>query len=715
MIREHKHALRSKIHDMLSTEEWMVCFFSAIPNIFTEELLNWCLSDKLSIKAIKSSVSKLLELNFISKQYNKDEICFFTMHERFREIMNVKEDTLYILFCKRLLQYYNDYIPQNNVFSSQYYNDKLFYQITLNNNTEWRKCYQYTLEKGDYFESEKLINIYQKAITSSTGLLYAWYEYYKLQNEIVNHKICSPDQIATEFFTINNSELNTYWLNICGVQYINQGKYEDAENFFTNAIIYTNKASEINVVQYNKCIVYFYTQQYFKAFKLLSEFYDAIDSEDLFFLIKCKFLLAVINMHIYKLDIALIQFEEVLNLKETYQTQLKNTYPLYLCHKTPRPLCASINKSIYNFIGEVYLIQGKFQQAISYHLKGLEYNKTFGNISGMAWANNDLGKVYYISGNTQAAQKYLENSICLFESSNDQLSKAFPLIELSYVYQYNGDVQRTICLLKESLFLLKQKKLINDMLSALNNLGRLYQSQGFLNAAKIIFDFCLSKFDEKQSVKGYLGWLNNNIARNYLYLNEYDNALIYFKIALNIFNEIHEKRGYIYVVNNIGEVYAKQENYYDALQLLSDALHQKEEMGDMHSICYSYRELGELYLKLGQPKIAYSYINKAFNICELGNFIMLKGDIWMSYGNYYLMEQYLEKAVSSYTKALNNYKGQSFHSRSFACAQKINEIIQKYNYTNLNIIDDIYIYNKLKTDEMILIQELQGLLNNLFD
>lgn len=614
-----------------------------------------------------------------------------------------------------MVHYYNDYIVEGKVFSKQFYNDKLFYQLILNDNSEWRQCFQYILEKGDYFESEKLLNIYQKAITANNGILYAWYQYYKIQSEIINYKIYKPEELDLDYLLINNTEFHAYWSNICGILYLKNGKHKKAEKYFMNALTYSNNVHEASAIQYNKCIVFFYTQQYMKAFKLLLQLCNSTGDDDLFFLIKCKLLLAIINMRIYKLETALLVFEEVLNLKELHQTQLRKLCPLYLCQKQPRPFCASIDKNIYNYIGEIYLIQGKFQQAIQYHLKGLQYNKTFGNTLGMAWANNDLGKAYYISGDTQTAQKYLEESIRLFESSNDKLSKAFPLIELSYVFQYNGDVEHTIYLLKESFFLFKQKGLTNDMLASLNNLGRLYQSQGFLNAAKTIFDFCLSGFGEKLSAKQYLGWINNNLARNYLYLNEYDNAITHFNIALNIFKEICEKRGYTYVLNNIGETYAKQQKYDHALELLVASCYQKEEMGDMHGICYSYREIGELYIKLEQPEMAYSYINKAFNLCEHGNFIMLKGDIWTSLGNYYLLESRLEEAITSYFNALHNYKKQGFYSRSLACIRKINEIVQRYNCTNISLLDEHCIYNKLKKDEIIIIQGLQELFNNIFD
>lgn len=715
MINDSKPALINRIREMLTDDEWLICLFSSLPNIFTEELLIWCLRDELNAEIIKTSILQLVKLGFIHKQLNKENICFYTMHDRFRQIMNDKEDIHYTTFCRNLVNYYTNYIALGKAFSNQYYNDKLFYQLILNDNTEWRHCYQYIFEKGNHFESEKLLNIYKKAISPNNKILYAWYQYYKLQEEVNHYKICTLETTILNHSAISNAEFNTYWFNICGVLHIKCGKYKEAEKHFISALMYANKTNESYIIQYNMCFTYCYKKQYMKAFDLLTQICDATSSEDLFYLINYKLLRAIINMHLCKLNTALMQFEEVLNLKELYQTQLRYSQPLYLCQKKPRPLCVPIDKNIYNYMGEIYLTQGKFQQAIQYHLKGLQYNKTFGNLSGLAWANNDLGKAYYISGDTHAAKKHLKESIRLFKRSNDKLSIAYPLMELSYVYQYNGDVEKTIFLLKKSFFLLKQKGVLNDMLSSLNNLGRLYQSQGFLNASKIIFDFCLTESKKQLSVQQNLGWINNNLARNYLYLNDYENAITYFEIALNIFKKTNEKRGYIYVLNNIGETYAKQRKYDDSLELLINSCHQKEEMGDMHGICYSYREIGELYLKLNQPKTAFSYINKAYDLCEQGNFIMLKGDIWISFGNYYLKERHLDQSINSYMKALDNYKKQNFYSRVLSCSQKINELIQEYHYTNMNLLNMSCIYRKLEEDENMLTQELQGLLNNFFE
>ena len=261
MINDCKYVLINKIRGMLSAEEWQVCYFSSIPNIFTEDLLIWCLKDEMSIKTIKNSIPRLLELGFIDNHYNKENMYFFTMHERFRQIINDKEDARYVLFCKKLVDYYNYYINKNKEFSKQYYNDKLFYQLILNDNTEWRQCYQYILEKGDYFESEKLLKIYQEAITYNNEVLYSWYQYYKLQNEIINYKICKPEELDLDCFLINNMELCSYWLNICGILYLKCGKYIKSKIYFTNALEYADKDYELYVIKYNICIVYFYTQQ----------------------------------------------------------------------------------------------------------------------------------------------------------------------------------------------------------------------------------------------------------------------------------------------------------------------------------------------------------------------------------------------------------------------------------------------------------------------
>lgn len=699
---------------MLSSEEWLVCFFSAMPNIFTEELLIWCLSNKLSIEIIKKSITKLLRLGFIDKQYNSEGICFFTMHERFRHIINNKRELCYVYFCKKLIDYYNYYIAPGKEFSKQYYTDKLFYQLTLNDNTEWRQCYQYIFEKGDSFESEKLLNIYQKVIQNSNELLLGWYQYYKIQSEIIKNKNCVPQEPDLNYCLKNNKEFYTYWLNIRGILCLKNGNYKKAEDTFTKALKYTTQNYESYIIQYNICCVYFYTQQYKDAFKSLSKLCDCIDADDLFFYIECKLLLAVINMRMYELQTALMGFQEVLTLKRIYQTQLCAPRPLYLSKKSPRPLCASIDKNIYNYLGEIYSIQGEYLQAIQYHLKGLQYNKIYGNNLGLAWANNDLGKAYYIYGDIQTAQKYLEESVRLFESSTDKLSKAFPLMEMSYVFQYMGDVERTIALLKESFFLLREKGSENEMFVALNNLGRLYQSQGFLNAAEIIFDFCLSGLAKKTSAKHCIGWVHNNIARNYLYLNEYNSAIKHFNIALKIFKEVHEKRGYIYILNNIGETYAKQGKYDDALNLLIDSCRQKEKIEDKHAICYSYREIGELYLKLGQTEKAYSYIDKAFELCRIGNFGMLKGDILTSLGNYYAAIHSLKDALDTYSKALQNYEEQHFYSRSLVCTKKINNLIQEYHYADKKCLDESSIYAKLESKQSLLIMELQELLNNIF-
>lgn len=199
-----------------------------------------------------------------------------------------------------------------------------------------------------------------------------------------------------------------------------------------------------------------------------------------------------------------------------------------------------------------------------------------------------------------------------------------------------------------------------------NHLGRLYQSQGFLSISDTIFKRCICYF-EKQNNSENIGWIYNNLARNYMYIKEYDLAAHFFNKAKNAFQKTKNLRGLIYVLNNIGELYIKLARFSEAKSLLKVSLKYKRQMGDQHAICYTLRELGELYIKQGNLSFAKKCLDEAIFICDKYCFNMLLGEIYISFAKLYGLTNNETNETLYYEKAANIYKNQNFISRLINC------------------------------------------------
>lgn len=702
----------------LTDYEWDILCFSAIPNILLEDMLFFRFHDKMSIVFIKQTIQKLTMLGIFSIQYTKNHETFFIVHDRIKQSVSRSLDTFFFHSCKILLRYYENYIKTGRIFCKQFYNDKLFCQLVLEDNYEWRSCYQSVMEKGDEFECQKLLDIYKKAIPFTNNILKLWFHYYTFENEFRRTGNDIPvdisDPLISECTNNIQRELWVYVQNIVGLLHLRQNNYSVALQHFEKAIRDAND-NEKAIIQYNICITLFHKEKYKQALNLLVAIYNYSSKmeTDLFIKIKLNLLHAVLDTRLYNLESAISYFTETIEFEKKYQNTLKTHVPLYLSQKPPHPFCATLDKDIYNYMGEVYLTKGEFRQAIHFHEMGLSCKSIYEDTYGMAWAHNDLGKAYYLSGDTETAKQHLRQSCDLFRQSQHRLFVAYPLLEISYVHQYNGNTKQAIQALKQSVLLFKEKESENDMILALNHLGRLYQSQGFLNLAEKIFMFCLTRLDGTSFIKRTLGWIYNNLARNFLFLLDFDNALLHFKKALDIFQNIYEKMGISYVTNNIAEVKVKQGKYEEAQRLFMLSCQAKEEMGDKHAICYTYRELAELYIKLKQLPMAFSYIEKALSLCNQGNFIMLKGDIWISYGNYYSQKQQYKKAKDFYISALDNYQKQSFFSRMLYCLDKIKTVSYESDDFAYVLPNKESILEHIRFEESVLLETESKLLEKL--
>lgn len=715
---EKESLLLNNIKKKLRDDEWEILQFSVIPNLLIEDMLFFRFQKKMGTDSIKQTILKLIRLGIFSEQ-NSSNASFFVIHDRIREevINNLSEFRCFELY-KVLISYYENYIKIEGIFCNQFYNDKLLCQLILGNNYEWRCCYQAAMENGDSFECQKLLEIYKKSLKLNEDVLEAWYQYYTFQNEFMQNNVPNDINNISTYYErsyILNRELYVYYNNSIGLWHLNQGSYNDAICYFKNALKFANSGYEKIVVLFNICVTLFHKEQYVQSMNLIMDIYADIPNTkfDLFTTVKLKLFQAVVDTRLYNLEQAIWHFKETIDLAKQHQEMLKTHVPLYRNHKDPRPVYAALDKDIYNYMGEVYLTKGDFREAIRYHQMGLSCKEVYEDIWGMAWAHCDLGKVYYLCGDTQIAKEHLDQSCYLFQSSNDKLSIAYPLLEISYVYQYNGDTKLAIESLKESLFLFSKKKSENNIKLVLNHLGRLYQSQGFLKLADKIFNFCLAKLNKYSFTKQTQGWIYNNLARNYLYLSDYDNALLYFQKALNIFEEICEKRGISYIINNIAEVKVKQLKYGEAYQLFMESCHSKEKMGDNHAICYTYRELAELYIEIGQFKEAYLYAKKSLDFCNKGNFTMLKGDIQMTWGNYYTQTQQLDKAWSCYKDALHNYEAQFLYSRILVCMDKLKVISCKPDIRTSLLQDKTIILIQMHSEESRLIEQVDRIIKEL--
>ena len=151
----------------------------------------------------------------------------------------------------------------------------------------------------------------------------------------------------------------------------------------------------------------------------------------------------------------------------------------------------------------------------------------------------------------------------------------------------------------------------------------------------------------------------------------YPDALDYFIKALNIFEEIKNKKGMGNCYANMGDVYYNQTEYAKALVFYKKALKARQDVGNKNAVASSYGDLGNLYSSLSDYESALKYHLIALKIREEMGDIQGMAYCYNNIGIVY-------KNQANNTKALEYY---------FKCLRAIKEVDDKkgitYCYNNI--------------------------------
>jgi len=148
-----------------------------------------------------------------------------------------------------------------------------------------------------------------------------------------------------------------------------------------------------------------------------------------------------------------------------------------------------------------------------------------------------------------------------------------------------------------------------------NSIGLNYRNKA--NYAKALeYFFKAINIVEEIGDKKYIAGITSNIGIVYERQNDYPKALEYYFKALKICNETGNKHGIAVVTGNIGNIYFGENDYAKALEYYFIALKIREESGDKNQIAIAVGNIGGVYTKLRDYPRAVEYQQKALKIDE---------------------------------------------------------------------------------------------------
>jgi ABC transport system ATP-binding/permease protein len=207
----------------------------------------------------------------------------------------------------------------------------------------------------------------------------------------------------------------------------------------------------------------------------------------------------------------------------------------------------------------------------------------------------------------------------------------------------------------------------NDVATTLNNLGELHASQGENTNAKDYYKQALKIWRELygDSPNNDVATTLNNLGELYASQRENTTAKDYYEQALKTWRELYQARpnnGIATSLNNLGELYASQKRWLDAKPLYEKALAIRQELyGDSpnHDLATSYHNLGEYYAAQEQWAEAEPLYKKALEIRRKLSGDNPNKDLATSHnklGEYYAAQNEWASAILLYKEALEIWR-----------------------------------------------------------
>ncbi|MFL5752117.1 MAG: tetratricopeptide repeat protein [Bacteroidia bacterium] len=191
--------------------------------------------------------------------------------------------------------------------------------------------------------------------------------------------------------------------------------------------------------------------------------------------------------------------------------------------------------------------------------------------------------------------------------------------------------------------------------NAFKVLGSCYNSKGNYDQAFGNYKLALDIFTELADKKG-IASCYVNMGTVYEHQSKYPKALEFYLKGLKIFEETGNKYAAGVTYSNIGNIYQYLSNYPKALEFQLKALHTGEEVGDAYGISTGYTNIGGLYYLQDENLKAKEYLLKALAMKEkLGD----SQGIITCYSNLALVYERLsdpKEALDHYFKALQILK-----------------------------------------------------------
>lgn len=260
---------------------------------------------------------------------------------------------------------------------------------------------------------------------------------------------------------------------------------------------------------------------------------------------------------------------------------------------------AGINRKI----GNIYVRQGHYQQALEKFEEAFKILENIGNSKEMALILENTGWLEFRRGNIQEAEKLFNSCLEVAIEVEDQFNVAAASNRLAAVYGCQGNYQKAVAFHKRSLEIRLEISDRQGIAQSYNNLGCIFVDTGKFKQAHDCFEKALQRWDDVGNQFG-VGIVSLNLGETSLAQEEVEQARYHFKLAYKIAEQVRGQELRAEAVRNLAETDLLSGRIQRALDRGVEALKLNLDIGHGRAIGISQRVLGCIYDRIGNRKEA---------------------------------------------------------------------------------------------------------------
>jgi signal transduction histidine kinase len=261
---------------------------------------------------------------------------------------------------------------------------------------------------------------------------------------------------------------------------------------------------------------------------------------------------------------------------------------------------------VYRNIGTVYTLGGDYSTALHYDNMALQQSVGSADSAHLTIDYNNVGNDYYDLGEYDEAYNYFTQSYRISKAITDSLRMTIALHNVGRVFKELGQYDRALDHLKISQ---KMSRAINDMEGipySFDEIGDVMQRRGEYDSASYFLTNSL-KLTRAQDLKVLEPRTLTKIARNYLYMKDYETALAYYDTTYERHETTDNRFGIAEVELGRGLVYMDQRKYDEALRLITRSLSISKESNARILEINCFNKLSALWEAKGDFKKSLEY------------------------------------------------------------------------------------------------------------